>query len=103
MTASFACGRLKTANPHHDLPSDQSIDDRMYRIKKKGKLKDVRVHDIRRTVATEALRSGMSLPAVQRAGGWRSINSVSVYARAELSDAQKAASVVESVFLRLDK
>ena len=72
------------------------------RIKKKANLKDVRVHDIRRTAATEALRSGMSLPAVQRAGGWRSINSVSVYARAELSDAQQAASAVESVLLGLD-
>lgn len=73
------------------------------RIKKVANLKDVRVHDIRRTAATEALRSGMSLPAVQRAGGWRSINSVSVYARAELSDAQQAASAVESVLLGLDK
>ncbi len=73
------------------------------RIKKADQLKDVRVYDIRRTAATEALRSGMSLPAVQRAGGWRSINSVSVYARAELSDAQQAASAVESVLLGLDK
>jgi integrase len=73
------------------------------RIKKAAKLKDIRVHDIRRTAATEALRSGMSLPAVQRAGGWRSINSVAVYARAELSDAQQAASAVESVLLGLDK
>jgi len=73
------------------------------RIKKAARLKDVRIHDIRRTAATEALRSGMSLPAVQRAGGWRSINSVAVYARAELSDAQQAASAVESVLLGLDK
>ena len=73
------------------------------RIKDNARLKDVRIHDIRRTAATFALRSGMSLPAVQRAGGWRSINSVSVYARAELSDAQQAASAVESVLLGLDK
>jgi integrase len=73
------------------------------RIKDAARLTDVRIHDIRRSAATYSLRSGMSLVAVQRAGGWRSISSLAVYARAELRDAQQAANAVESVLLGLEE
>ena len=79
------------------------VDHAWARVTKAAKLKDARIHDLRRSAATYALRSGMSLPAVQKAGGWRTLNAVAVYARAEIQDAQKAASAVADIFSSLDK
>ena len=63
-------------------------------LKKAAGLSGVRIHDIRRTAATLALRGGMSLPAVQRAGNWKSITAAAVYARAELRDGLEASETV---------
>ena len=90
---STAAAMLKELQPNSDLSEyvfpmkadpERCISDVYHawnRIKKSARLKNVRIHDIRRSAATYSLRSGMSLPAVQKAGGWRSISSLAVYAR----------------------
>ena len=65
----------------------ENVDAAWIQLKKASGLEDVRIHDIRRTAGTVAVRDN-SLPAVARFLGQRTLRAVQVYARASDKDAR---------------
>lgn len=70
------------------------VDNAWFRIRTAAGLPGVRIHDLRRTVGSWAIQAGMSLVAVGRLLGHRSLNATAVYARAEVALSRQAADAV---------
>ena len=69
------------------------------RILKAAGVAGVRIHDIRRTHGTLATLGGASLQAVGRSLGHKTLQATQVYARADITAAAMAASIVEARLL----
>jgi integrase len=85
----FPTNRSRRSNCGHIVDVDNAWD----RLRQATGLKDVRVHDIRRTAGTIAVREH-SLPAVARFLGQRTLKAAAIYARCSDKDAREVGSTV---------
>jgi integrase len=70
------------------------IDHAWTRVKEESGIKDVRIHDLRRTAGSWATQAGAPLPAVGKMLGHKSHNATARYARADIASARGAAELV---------
>jgi integrase len=70
------------------------IDHAWARVKEETGIKDVRIHDLRRTAGSWATQAGAPLPAVGKMLGHKSHNATARYARADIASARGAAELV---------
>ena len=69
-----------------------------YRIRKKAGIPDVRIHDLRHSFASFALKKGVSLYGVSKLLGHKNIATTTRYAHLELEELKKLTNIVDQAF-----
>jgi integrase len=70
------------------------VDHAWARVRKAADIKDVRVHDLRRTAASWATQAGAPITAVGQYIGDKSVNATAVYARSNTAQARQVSEIV---------
>lgn len=69
------------------------------RIREAAKLKDVRLHDLRRTFGSWQAASGVSLPIIGKSLGHSDVNTTAIYARLDLDPVRQAVNAATQAIL----
>ncbi len=72
------------------------------RIRKKAGIPDVRIHDLRHSFASFALKKGVSLYGVSKLLGHKNIATTTRYAHLELEELKKLTNIVDQAFSNCD-
>ncbi len=72
-------------------------------IRKAAGLKDVRMHDLRRTLGSWAAGTGASLPIIGKALGHRTPSSTAIYSRLDVDPVRRAVEIATSAMLAFDQ
>ena len=71
------------------------------RIRVKAKVKDVRIHDLRRTAASKLLQAGINVEYIQKLLGHTNLRATKIYARVTGKEARKASDEHEKLIKKL--
>jgi integrase len=71
-------------------------------IRKAAAIKDVRMHDLRRTLGSWAAGTGASLPIIGKALGHRTPSSTAIYSRLDVDPVRRAVEIATSAMLAFD-